>query len=208
MADFGALVRELREALQQQAAVTKRIEGLCSALERESIERGSSGTLAPYDEIVREWNERCATRGMKRRNTAGELKVAILRVWRKYPDLDLWRAAFDACARNDWWRGERGWQGSLESFVRPVHYGKFFDEGVGAATPTSRGDGGLAFGQDAPVGDLVEEEVSALLADRARPLPVTGVPDPREVRGVDDAEFVRRLDVLKDALRLDFRFVS
>lgn len=207
MADVGSIARELREALQQQAAVAKRIDGLVAALERESIEQGSSGVLVPYDDLIREWNDRCAKVGMKRRNTAGELKPAMLRVWRKYPNLDSWKAAFDACARNKWWRGEGGWQGNLESFLRPSKYGQFFDEGLGSAAPAPAPSGGLAFGEDAPMIDKVDDEISALLADRARPLPSgIKVKDPREVRGKDDEEFVARLDALKDALAADWRF--
>lgn len=209
MADLGELARELREALQQQQAVTTRLLGLCAALEKESIEKGQSGVLCPYDEIVAEWNARCGKVGMKRRNTAGELKVAILRIWRKYPNLDTWRAAFDACARNEWWRGDGGWKGNLESFVRPAHYGKFFDEAlaaVPAAAPAA--SRGLALdGDGSSAVDKVDEEIRLLLDDKARPLP-SGilVADPREVRGKDDAEFVRRLDLLKDALAGDWRF--
>lgn len=207
MADLGELARELREALQQQQAVTERLLRLCAALEKESIEKGQSGVLVPYDAIVTEWNERCAARGMKRRNTAGELKPALLRIWRRWPSMDTWKAAFDACARNEWWTGSGGWRGNLESFVRPAHYGKFFDEAV-AAAPVSApsADRGLAFPEHGEEGDLVEEEISALLDDKKRPLPITGLLDPREVRGRDDAEFQRRLEVLTEAMRSDFRF--
>ncbi len=202
MRDLGELSRELREALQQQAAITARIETICRALEAESIEKGQSGTTVPYDEIVKEWNQRCATRGMKKRNTAGELKPAMLRVWRKYPDLQVWRAAFDACARNSWWRGEGGWQGTLESMLRPINYGKFFDEAVGAA-PVNPSET-LALGKD---GDRVEEFLSEFLRDKAAEIP-TGFKgkDPREVRGKDDAEFARRYDALRDFCRSDWRF--
>lgn len=207
MPDLGELVRELREALQQQQAVTERIARLTAALEKESVKEGSSGAVVPYEEIVREWNSRCAARGMKRRNTAGELRVPMLRVWRKYPSLDTWKAAFDACARNDWWRGERGWQGNLESFLRPAHYGTFFDEALAAAPATAPASNrGLAL--EEPIGeDKVEAEISLLMSDRARPLPsgIT-VKDPREVRGKDDEEFVRRYEALKDALSQDWRF--
>lgn len=205
MKDPTEVAREFRETYQQAAAILKRLDDLVKVLEQEAAERGSSGAVVPYDEIVREWNARCAVHGMKRRNTAGELKAGILRVWRKYPNLDSWRAAFDAVARNSWWRGEGGWQGTLESFIRPVHYGKFFDEGLGAAAPAASGT--LAVGAGAPEEDPVEAEIDALLADKTRPLP-SGFAgrDPREVRGKDDEEFLRRLEALKTYIAGDWRF--
>ena len=202
--DIGEIARELREALQQQQAITVRLLALCASLEAEAIEKGASGVSVPYDEIVKEWNARCASVGMKKRNTAGETKPAILRVWRKYPSMETWRAALDACARNEWWRGERGWQGTLESFLRPINYGKFFDEGLGAAEPAPSQRANIG---GPPVVDKVEEEIAALLDDKSRPLPFgIVVPDPRDVRGKDDQEFVRRRDRLKEALSEDWRF--
>lgn len=206
MADVGAIVTELQEALRQRAAIDARIEALVKGLGEEVAAEGASLSVVPYQAIVDEWNRRCASVGMMRRTTIGTLKAAALRVWRRYANLDLWKAAFDACARNDWWRGERGgWRGSLESFLRPAHYGNFFDQGLGAAEPAPSGT--VAVGASAPTVDAVEEEISALLDDRARPLP-SGFkgPDPREVRGKDDAEFVRRLDLLKEWLAGDWRF--
>ena len=202
MADLGELTRELREALQQQQAVTHRLTALVEALEAESIEQGSSGTECPYDEIVKEWNVRCAKVGMKKRNTAGELKRNMLVAWRKHPNLDTWRAAFDACARNKWWRGEGDWLGNLESFLRPKNYGKFFDEALSAAPPDDSAAPSL-LGEP----DRVEDEIDRMLANKAMPLPsgFTGK-DMREVRGKDDEEFVRRLEALRAWMRNDWRF--
>ena len=203
MLDLGSLARELREALQQQAAVAHRLDKLCEKLEREALVTGASGTECPYESIVAEWNLRCAKVGMKKRNTPGETKHAMLVAWRKYPNLDTWRAALDACARNKWWRGEGDWLGNLESFLRPKNYSKFFDEALAAAAP-SPGDDPLTLLDE---GNRVEDEIDRMLANKSMPLP-SGFNgrDPRDVRGKDDAEFQRRLAALQTWMENDWRY--
>lgn len=207
MRDLPEIVRDLREAMQQQAAIVKRIEGLTGELEKHEAEAVASRASCPYGAIVEEWNRRCAARGCKRRNTAGELKAAMLRVWRKYPDLALWRAAFDAVGRSEWWTGGGGWQGTLESFLRPSHYGKFFDEGTGAVAAEPEQAGSNPAGAVPSLFVSAEDVIDELLADRRKPLP-EGFPgaDPREVRGRDDDEFGRRIALLREWLAGDWRF--
>lgn len=212
MAILTEALRELREATQQGKAVMERLSKALDSLAQVAAEQDPSaaagGTLCPYDEIVKEWNARCAAVGMAPRNTPGTLKAKMLLLWRRYPSMDLWRAAFDACANNDWWKGGGGWRGNLESFLRASHSDKFFDEAIGAAAPVTRvtlpsdASGRIAQGS-------VEEEIDELLRDPARPLP-SGCPcaDPREVRGKDEAEFVRRHDALAAWMATDWRFAT
>lgn len=161
-------------------------------------------SACPYSEIVAEWNERCAKVGMKRRQRAGVLQPKILRIWRQYPDLALWRAAFDACAQNEHWRGANGWRGTLESFLRPAHYDKFFDaallEDPDIDFPAQGDEQGDLF-------DTVEHVIDRILSNASEPLPkgYKGE-DPRDVRGKDDEEFLARMQALRAYLESDWRF--
>lgn len=194
------LVEAYEQTAQQLVALGQRALELAGKIKR-AAGGNARTTKCPYDAILAEWNERCAKRGMVRRNKIGVLQPKVLRVWKRYPNLDLWKAAFDACARNDFWRGERGWRGNLESFVRPQHYDKFFDVALvdsDEAAPPGK--------EDAPF-QTVEQRIDELLANPALPLPgdYEGK-DPREVRGKDDAEFARRLRALREHLESDWRF--
>lgn len=200
MSRLEELAREIREVAQVVSAQAARLAQLIDALDREALESTGSTGNCPYDEILAEWNARCATVGMMPRRQAGVLKPKILRWWRKHPSLDLWRAAFDACSRNEHWAGKNGWRGSLESFLRTSHADRFFDQGLAL---------GVTEPDEQPLGTTVDEEISRLLADPDRSLPVGFEgKDPREVRGKNDAEFMRRLQALQDYLENDWRFGS
>lgn len=206
MPDLWALCRAVREALAQQEAITARLREVLGVIEAEVQQTGASASVVPYDEIVKEWNERCASVGMRRRNVAGELKQKMRACWLKHPSIEIWRGALSACAADDWWNGNRGqWRGALENFLVPKHFDRFVDEALASTAPAP---GPLALDSERGLpADAVEREFMALLNDKTRPLPTgfTG-PDPREVRGRDDEEFARRRDLLKDWMAGDWRF--
>lgn len=210
--DREALARDFRELVTQHKALGARLETLARLLDQEAAVEGSSGLACPYEEIIQEWNSRCGAVGMKRRNTPGELRARILGCWRKRPNLDLWRAAFDACARDSWWNGQRGgWRGTLESFVVPKHFDRFMDEAVGAAASPDPGAGPLFHEQPpesgGPEPERVQGFIDRFLSDPRAELPAgfDGM-DPRPCRSIDPKEYGLRMAALRLYLENDWRF--
>lgn len=210
--DREALAQQFRELVQQHKALGAKMEALGLMLTQEAEVEGSSGGVCPYDEIVKEWNARCASVGCKRRNTPGELRARLLYRWRKNPNLDLWRAAFDAVARDDWWNGQRGgWRGTLESFLVPKHADRWFDEAAGAAAQSDPAAGPLFAGNPYEGGGAEPERVEAFL-ERFLSNPKEQMPqgfdgmDPRPCVAANPIEYRSRLAALREWLENDWRF--
>lgn len=203
-----ALRSKLADFAGRLRAMTAEVESFLAALGYEAVQVAAAKTPpCPAEEIVREWNKRCGTVGMQKRNAVGALRQKIIARWKQHPHLDRWRAAMDACARNDWWRGTRGeWVGSLESFLSVAHFDKFVDEGLGVAAPAPAG---LFENHDDEGAKLesVEEFLERFLKDRSVELPAGyGGADPRPCAAVAPDEYGKRLADLHRWLEEDWRF--
>lgn len=206
-------VREAQALLAQVRALLARAEALLSAGPPEDRHHDLFGSVTtsrgapPYEEILRLWNSTCAKVGMASRVRVGNLQSKILLAWRRYPDLEAWRLAFQECARSAWWRGEGGWRGSLDSFLRPTHYHRWFDHALGAGEQGERSDEAAANVQvevtpgEFQSADEVLDEI--LTGERPWPEGYTGL-DPREAKG-NEREFHARSEALLAWLRTDWR---
>lgn len=206
-------VADLLNAAKALAAQAERVAHLLnSQLETAPDAPTSTAGRCPYDDIVKEWNSRCAAVGMKARIRVGELRARILTRWKQHPHLDIWRSAMDACARDDWWRGKSGtWKGNLESFLIPKHFDRFLDEALARNPAPDEASSGPLFDHLPPLqgGAPIESAQAVLdriLQDPAEPLP-QGFPgmDPRGAPA-GSPEHARRCLELLEYLRSDWRF--
>jgi hypothetical protein len=205
-------VREAMALLAQMRALLARAEALLGAGTRVDPHHNLFGAVEtspekpPYEEILRLWNSTCAKVGMAARTRLGNLQPKVLVAWRRYPDLGAWKLAFQECARSAWWRGEGGWRGSLDSFLRPSHYHRWFDTALGAGEQGERSDGESAKIEVSPgefqAADEMLDEI--LTGARAWPEGYTGL-DPRQAKG-NEGEFHARSEALLAWLRTDWRF--
>ncbi len=98
-----------------------------------------NGLKQAAEDVARLWNLIASASGMKpvRASTlySGGLKTRFKLAWAHESDLGVWEVAFQRRAGDKHWRGgnERGWTGSMATFLRPEQYSTHLDDARGCA---------------------------------------------------------------------------